>query len=107
MDLGRRKYLIYVEVETATDNGDGTFTSTVTESLSPIFASKRPASERRLLENGTVGLEGMVTFNILKNDYPNLSKINRIRDGADTYTIHSVIELTNQKELEIIGIIKR
>jgi len=134
MDIGRRKYLIYVQTEWAADNGDGTFSSIVTEGgplletesgqpvltedgtnylvaenyvSTPIFANKKPLSQSRLLENGVTGLEGSVKFNILKNDFPLLSKIHRIRDGADIYTIHSVIELQNQKEIEIIGILRK
>lgn len=132
MDIGKRKYLIFIQTEWSADNGDGTFNSVVTEGSplleteqgqpvitedgtnymvaetyvnTPVFCSKKPLSQSRLLENGVTGLEGSVKFNILKNDFPLLSKIHRIRENADIYTIHSVTELENQKELEIIGTI--
>lgn len=107
MDIGKRQWTIYIHSETSTDNGDGTYATGFTESTTPVFASRKPISQRRILENGGVGLEGSVTFNILKNDFPALSKTNIIQLGNDIYTIHSVIEMSNQKELEIIGILKK
>lgn len=91
MDIGKRNHQLIIQRVTTANISTGAPTETW-NTVTTVWANRKPMNQKRALENGVENLQGVQVFNFLYYDYPTLDRACRLQNDGITYVIHSIVQ---------------